>query len=113
MYSWIFGDYFYKNDLIKMIDEIDKKRKDKRLKGLLMNSTFADDLKNSLNGIEEIVDMEEENNKKSNSSKTSDLPKTSKIIKSSSDSIILYDNNYKHKPDPSNSENLKMTIENQ
>ena len=98
MYSWIFGDYFYKNDLIKMIDEIDKKRKDKRLKGLLMNSTFADDLKNSLNGIEEIVDVEEENNKQSNSSKTS------KIIKCSSDSIILYDNN---------PENLKMTIENQ
>jgi len=89
MYSWIFGDYFYKNDLIKMIDEIDKKRKDKRLKGLLMNSTFADDLKNSLNGIEEIVDVEEENKK---------------IIKCSSDSIILYDNNQ---------ENLKMTIENQ
>ena len=98
MYSWIFGDYFYKNDLIKMIDEIDKKRKDKRLKGLLMNSTFADDLKNALNGIEEIVDMEEENNKQSSSSNTS------KIIKSSSDSIISYDNN---------KENLKMTIENQ
>jgi len=98
MYSWIFGDYFYKNDLIKMIDEIDKKRKDKRLKGLTMNSTFAEDLLNALNGIEEIVDVEEENNKKSN------LSKTSKIIKSSSDSIILYDNHQ---------ENLKMTIENQ
>jgi len=61
MFSWFVGDYFYKTDLIKMVDKIDKKRKDKRLKGLLMNSTFAEDLKNALNGIDEIIDIEEEN----------------------------------------------------
>ncbi len=59
MLSWIIGEYFYKTDLIKMIEKIDKKRKDKRLKGSIMNSTFADDLLNALNGIEEIIDMEE------------------------------------------------------
>lgn len=64
MLSWIFGDYFYKCDLIKMIEEIEKKRKDKRLKGLTMNSSFAEDLTNSLNGIEEIVDVSEEDIKK-------------------------------------------------
>ncbi len=69
MLSWIFGDYFYKCDLIKMIDEIDKKRKDKRIKGLTMNSSFAEDLKNALNGIEEIIDVEKENKKSSSDSK--------------------------------------------
>ncbi len=59
MLSWIIGEYFYKTDLIKMIEEIDKKRKYKRIKGLTMNSTFAEDLLNALNGIEEILDMEE------------------------------------------------------
>jgi len=61
MLSWIFGDYFYKCDLIKMIEEIEKKRKEKRLKGLTMNSSFAEDLKNALHGIEEIVEIENEN----------------------------------------------------
>ena len=79
-----------------MIETIDKRRKEKRIKGMVMSSSFADDLKDLVKGLEVI----EENNKQSSSSKTS------KIIKSSSDSMILYDD--KHK-----TENIKMTIEKQ
>ena len=87
MLSWIIGEYFYKTDLIKMIEKIDKKRKDKRIKGLNINSTFAQDLINNLNGIEEILESKEE------------------IKKSNSDSAIHYTNK--------GDENIKMYIENQ
>ena len=87
MLSWIIGEYFYKTDLIKMIEKIDKKRKDKRIKGLNINSTFAQDLINNLNGIEEILESKEE------------------IKKSNSDSAIDYTNK--------GDENIKMYIENQ
>lgn len=97
MYSWIFGEYFYKYELIKMIDEIDKKRKLKRLKGETMNSTFSEDLKNALNGIEEIIDIDAE--KKNDKKKKTD--------KSASDSSILYSNC------KNEDENIKMYIENQ
>jgi len=97
MYSWIFGEYFYKYELIKMIDEIDKKRKLKRLKGETMNSTFSEDLKNALNGIEEIIDVDAEKNN----------DKKKKTDKSVSDSSILYSNC------KNEDENIKLYIENQ
>lgn len=85
MFSWLFGEYFYKYELINLIDKIDTQRKFKRIKGETMNSTFADDLKNALNGIEEIQ------------------VKQSK--KSNSDSAIHYTNKEE--------ENIKLYVENQ
>lgn len=85
MFSWLFGEYFYKYELINLIDKIDTKRKFKRIKGETMNSTFADDLKNALNGIEEIQ------------------VKQSK--KSNSDSAIHYTNKEE--------ENIRLYVENQ
>jgi len=32
MMSWIFGEYYYKTELIKIIDEIDEKRKEQKKK---------------------------------------------------------------------------------
>lgn len=69
MLSWLFGTYFYVEDITKIIEQIDKKRKEKRLKGETMNSSFSDDLKNAINGIEEIVDVEKENKKSNSDSK--------------------------------------------
>lgn len=53
MYSYLFGTYFYHDEMIKMIDEITENRKNKRLKGMTMNTTFPTDLKNKMLGIEE------------------------------------------------------------
>tara|TARA_R110000822_G_scaffold40021_5_gene109336 strand:- start:1064 stop:1354 length:291 start_codon:yes stop_codon:yes gene_type:complete len=91
MFSWLFGKYYYEVEIFEMIETIDKRRKEKRIKGMVMSSSFADDLKDLVKGLEVI-----EENKK--------------IIKSSSDSMILYDDkhDYKHK-----TENIKMTIEKQ
>lgn len=97
MFYWFYGDYFYKTDLIKMIDEIDGKRKLKRLKGGTMNSTFSDDLKNALNGIEEIEDFEE----------TKKLNKLKQKEKSLCESELLYSNSKEE------NENIKLYIENQ
>lgn len=69
MLSWLFGTYFYLEDITQIIEQIDKKRKEKRLKGETMNSSFSDDLKNAINGIEEIVDVEKENKKSNSDSK--------------------------------------------
>ena len=52
MLSWIYGKYFYLYELLNIIDEIETKRQLRRLKGSTMSSTFAQDLKNKLNGIE-------------------------------------------------------------
>ena len=52
MLSWIYGQYFYLYELMDMIEEIETKRQLRRLKGFTMTSTFAQDLKNRLNGIE-------------------------------------------------------------
>ena len=76
MYSWIFGKYFYEVAIFDMIELIDKRRKQKRIKGLTMSSSFADDLRDLVKGIEVI----EEN------------IKFVKPKKSNSDSSILYDN---------------------
>ena len=87
MFSWLFVKSYYEVEIFEMIETIDKRRKEKRIKGMVMSSSFADDLKDLVKGLEVI-----EENKK--------------IIKSSSDSMILYDD--KHK-----TENIKMTIEKQ
>ena len=55
MLSWIYGKYFYIEELFKIIEEIETKRQLRRLKGSTMSSTFSQDLKNKLNGVE-IVD---------------------------------------------------------
>jgi hypothetical protein len=52
MLSWIYGQYFYLYELFNIIEEIETKRQLRRLKGSTMSSTFAQDLKNRLNGIE-------------------------------------------------------------
>ena len=50
MLSWLFN-YWTVDQIIILIEEVDKKRKLRRLQGKTMNSTFADDLKDSLNGV--------------------------------------------------------------
>lgn len=52
MLSWIYGKYFYLNDLMEIIEEIETKRQLRRLNGSTMSSTFSQDLKNKLNGVE-------------------------------------------------------------
>lgn len=52
MLSWIYSKYFYLYELMDMIEEIETKRQLRRLQGSTMSSTFAQDLKNRLNGIE-------------------------------------------------------------
>ena len=86
MYSWIFGKYFYEVEIFDMIELIDKRRKEKRIKGMTMSSSFADDLKDIIKGIEVIDEVIEP------------------IKKSSSDSNITYDNKQE--------ENIKMYVEN-
>ena len=86
MYSWIFGKYFYEVEIFDMIELIDKRRKEKRIKGMTMSSSFADDLKDIIKGIEVIDEVIEP------------------IKKSSSDSNISYDNKQE--------ENIKMYVEN-
>ena len=48
MYSILFGTYFYEKDIIEMINKIESKRKEMRLKGETMKTTFAEDLKSIL-----------------------------------------------------------------
>ena len=45
MYSYLFGIYYYINDLEKIIDEIEKDRKKMKYIGEHMTTTFAQDLK--------------------------------------------------------------------
>jgi len=52
MLSWIYGKYFYLNDLMEIIEEIETKRQLRRLNGSTMSSTFSQDLKNKLNGVQ-------------------------------------------------------------
>ena len=52
MLSWIYSKYFYLYELMDIIEEIETKRQLRRLQGSTMSSTFAQDLKNRLNGIE-------------------------------------------------------------
>ena len=55
-YSYLWGLYYYKDEMIEMIDEVVENRKNKRLKGLTMSTTFAEDLKNKMMGIEEVME---------------------------------------------------------
>ena len=55
MYSYLFGTYFYQKDIIEMIDKIETKRKEKRLAGNQMKTSFAEDLKNLMIGIEDTI----------------------------------------------------------
>jgi hypothetical protein len=54
MYSFFYGEYFYKEQLLEWIEEIDIKRKLRKQKGSTVSSSFAMDLKDKLNGIEEV-----------------------------------------------------------
>jgi hypothetical protein len=49
-----FSNYYYESDLLKMIDEIEEQRKQLRLEGKTMHSTFAEDLKKLISGKTEI-----------------------------------------------------------
>lgn len=49
MFGWFYS--WSTSQICALIDEVDKKRKLKRLQGETMKSTFADDLKDSLNGV--------------------------------------------------------------
>lgn len=49
MYSYFFNEFFYKKDIIKIINEIEEDRKKMRLIGETMNTTFAQDIKRRLN----------------------------------------------------------------
>ena len=33
MFSWLFGKYYYEVEIFEMIETIDKRRKEKRIKG--------------------------------------------------------------------------------
>jgi hypothetical protein len=55
MYSYLFGNYFYQKDIIEMIDKIETKRKMDRLAGKKMKTSFAEDLKNVMMGIEDTI----------------------------------------------------------
>jgi len=55
MYSYLFGHYFYIKDIEAMIDTITEKRKTRRLEGKTMKSSFAEDLKNLMMGIDETI----------------------------------------------------------
>jgi len=58
MFSWLYGKYFYIEELFKIIEEIETKRQLKRLKGSTMSTTFSQDLKNKLNGVEIVSDKQ-------------------------------------------------------
>ncbi len=58
MLSWLYGKYFYIEELFKIIEEIETKRQLRRLKGSTMSTTFSQDLKNKLNGVELINDKQ-------------------------------------------------------
>tara|TARA_R110000803_G_scaffold122281_1_gene190293 strand:+ start:6053 stop:6226 length:174 start_codon:yes stop_codon:yes gene_type:complete len=45
MYSYLFGTYYYIDDIVKMIDEIDKDRRKMKYIGETLTTTFAQDLK--------------------------------------------------------------------
>ena len=55
MYSLLFGHYFYIKDIEAMIDQVTEKRKTRRLEGKTMKSSFAEDLKNLMLGIDESI----------------------------------------------------------
>ena len=48
--SYIYGEYFYLSEIIKLIDVVKEKREQRRLDGETMKITFADELKLLLTG---------------------------------------------------------------
>tara|TARA_Y100001972_G_scaffold4998_1_gene5481 strand:- start:17 stop:265 length:249 start_codon:yes stop_codon:yes gene_type:complete len=57
-----FFNYYHYETIINIIEEVQKDRQKRRLKGLTMKSKFADDLKDYLNGVwvkEQDEDQEE------------------------------------------------------
>jgi len=51
-YSYIYGqEYYYRDDLMKLIDEVAREREELRPHKLL-NTSFAQDIKNKILGIE-------------------------------------------------------------
>jgi len=50
MFGWFYS--WSTSQICALIDEVDKKRKLRRIQGRTMKSSFADDLKDLLNGIE-------------------------------------------------------------
>ena len=60
MYSFFYGEYFYKEQLLEWIEEIDIKRKLRKQKGSTVSSSFAMDLKDKiLNKIKSTGDINE------------------------------------------------------
>jgi len=51
-YSYIYGNYFYLTEVIDAIDKVEIERRTKRLNGETLDITFANQLKNLLQGIE-------------------------------------------------------------
>ena len=72
MFGWFYS--WSTSQICALIDEVDKKRKKRRIEGKTMKSSFADDLKDLLNGVEvdecniEINVDTQNKKKKSNSS---------------------------------------------
>lgn len=52
-YSYIYGQYFYLTEVIDAIDKVEVERRTKRLNGETLDITFANQLKNLLQGIED------------------------------------------------------------
>ena len=48
--GYFFKTYFYLDHLESLIEQIEKDRQDRRRSGLIMKSTFAQDLKEALHG---------------------------------------------------------------
>jgi len=57
-YSYLFGNYYYQADIEKMIETIRESRKQQRLDGKTMKTSFGEDFKNMMMGIETIPDLE-------------------------------------------------------
>lgn len=72
MFGWFYS--WSTSQICALIDEVDKKRKKRRIEGKTMKSSFADDLKDLLNGVEidecnlEIKVKEQEEKKKTSTS---------------------------------------------
>mgnify|MGYP003629939625 CR=1 FL=1 len=55
MYSYLFGHYFYEKEIYSLIEKVEVKRRKHRLDGTTMRTTFAEDLKNLMMGIEDVI----------------------------------------------------------
>jgi len=71
MFGWFYS--WSTSQICALIDEVDKKRKKRRIEGKTMKSSFADDLKDLLNGVEIDesnieIKVEEETKKKNSTS---------------------------------------------